>query len=146
MAVMEASAETRGDHLPDGNRMRIGINYRETCGPKELQRVSAIGNEGIFDSQGERNLAESRYSSTGALGEDGDRRSGDGKDQERNFFGDQAARGDSLPAAKRPEIEQQQRERQGHDHGLGHQTAAEEQFDQQIIHDSGTFGIADVGP
>ena len=51
-----------------------------------------------------------------------------------------------MEAAKRPEIQQKKYKRQGHQHGLGHETQDKEQKNRQISANPGAFGIPYVTP
>ena len=132
----------RAGYQPGAEVRVVGVQHCQSRRPEELEDVCAIGDQRVFEAQGQRDFGE-RCSCAGMLlHQQGDQRCRRRQREERELFKDQAARWRRLPTAERPVIQQQEREGQGDDHGLRHQPAGEGRQEPGVRCRAGALDVA----
>ena len=118
-----------GDRLPGGGRVLIWVEGRQSGGPEGLSKIDHVGDQRVLHADHQRD------------GLDGFRLTLDQERDHRHGSGESGTEGQLLqPArttAKRPDIEEQQGEREGHQHRLGHQSESEGRANRRYRRASG---------
>ncbi len=113
--------------------------------PNGLTQIDHSGNHGVFDSGDERKLIGADNGQALTLGEEGHHARDSAEDQQRHLFGGQTSPRGGPDPVERPDVQEQQRERQRDQHRLDQQACREERRHQDVPADRRTGRVSGVG-
>ena len=122
----------------------------EIGGPECLGEIAAVGNNGVLKTVRQCEV-RSRHNGI-ALGKKSGIAGNRSQCEERQLFAEQAekrtkrALQSEMHTAKGPHINEEQQERDGHGHGLGHQGADEKNERARIPNQTAVLGVPAIGP
>jgi len=108
--------------------------------PESFRQITRVGNQGICDSCAQRSDGQRLNGVAVKLSGKGQHRSDGGEQEERDFLAHQPEQRRAavkkvlrFDAPQRPIVQQQQRERQGYQHGFTHQTQRKKSQGRKIL-------------
>ncbi len=96
----------------------VGIVRGEVGGPRGFRDVGDPGDDGVLDAQDERDRLAARHRSARALHEERHDARRDRKEKEGDLLQHELLDARSANPSERPDVEEEQRERERHDHRL----------------------------